>query len=194
MTTHLMNQSPVTLPITVPQYRLLVEQGEFDESPGQIELIYGRIVSMNPQGPLHSDPIDELGDWSHRVAGTHFRIRIEKPIEIIGLHSSPEPDIVWATRRRYRDRHPQPDDIHLLIEASVSSKPFDRGEKCRLYAEAGIAEYWIIDCVNQSVEIMTRPVGNRYETVTHHGADSIIRPQCLAIAELTVARLFSDTL
>jgi len=64
-------EMPETLPITVAQYRLLVEQGEFehrsiDGQRGQIELINGRIVRMLPQGPIHCDPIDELELWSQQ--------------------------------------------------------------------------------------------------------------------------------
>jgi Uma2 family endonuclease len=42
---------PATLPLTTAQYEKLVELGTFEGSTGQIELINGRIVRMNPQGP-----------------------------------------------------------------------------------------------------------------------------------------------
>lgn len=192
MTTELMAEMPHTIPITVEQYKLLVEHGTFEQRRGQVELIYGKIIEMNPQGPTHSDPIDELQNWSHDQAGGSFRIRIEKPIEIPGLHSSPEPDIAWVTKRRYADRHPLPEDIYLLVEVSGSSKSFDRGEKCRLYAEAGIAEYWIVDVVAKTIEAMTQPVGTEYQQVKLYGVDASLSPTCLPTAFLSVARLFSD--
>ena len=193
MTADLIHEMPRTLPITVEQYRMLVEHGEFTERRGQVELIYGKIVEMNPQGPQHADPIDELGHWSFQTAGDHFRIRIEKPIEIPTLFSTPEPDIAWVRRRRYADRHPGPSDIHLLIEVSGSSKRFDRGEKRRLYAEAGIPEYWIVDIALRTVETMTRPAGVDYQQTTVHGLTDTVSPQCLPSASLRVADLFSDS-
>ncbi len=48
---------PEVLPITTEQYETLVDAGAFEGMTGQIELIHGRIVRMNPQGPGHADPI-----------------------------------------------------------------------------------------------------------------------------------------
>ncbi len=189
-------EMPETLPLTVVQYRLLVEQGEFDHrhtdgQRGQIELINGRIVRMLPQGPIHCDPIDELNFWSHQVADDHFRVRIEKPIEIIELDSVPEPDIAWVTNRRYADRHPTPADIRLLIEVSNSSASFDRGEKLRLYAKAAIVEYWIVNVVTQTVEVFLQPSPTGFSQSRMHSIEETIAPQCLPSAALKISRLFS---
>ena len=55
---------PSTLPITLDQYESLVERGDFERFLVQVELIHGRIVHLNPQGPKHSDPVDMLMEWS----------------------------------------------------------------------------------------------------------------------------------
>jgi Uma2 family endonuclease len=183
---------PRTLPITVEQYHILVEQAAFKDRRGQVELIHGRIVELNPQGPSHADPIDELEEWSHQQASSHFRIRIEKPIEIPGLDSCPEPDVAWVTRRRYRDRHPNPSDIHLLIEVSVNSQSFDQGEKKVLYAEAGIAEYWIVDVRAHTVQKLTDPIDGAYQKSENFTVHDHLFPQCLPQASLSVARLFDN--
>jgi len=183
--------TPQTVPITVKQYRLLVEHDTFADRRGQVELIFGKIVETHQQGPQDADPIDELGQWSHQAVN-NFRIRIEKPIEIPDLNSSPEPDVVWATKRRYSDRHPLPEEIHLLIEVSGTSKQFDRGEKRRLYAEAGISEYWIVDIASRRAEVLTQPDGTEFKQAKTHGVDDSIAPTCLPSAVLPVARLFSD--
>ncbi len=193
MTTELSSTMPQTILITVDQFRLLVDHNTFADRQGQVELIYGKIVEMNPQGPRHADPVDELETWSHQQAADHFRIRTEKPIEIEGLNSSPEPDIVWVTKRRYADRHPVPGDIHLLIEVSGSSKEFDRGEKRQLYAEAGIPEYWIVDIAARTIEVMTRPGGSVYTQSELHSSDASISPACLPSATLPIGQLFSDS-
>ena len=73
---------PTTMPLTVRNFQTLVRSGAFENQAGQIDLIHGRIVRMNPQGPAHADPIDELQDWSYEHARSQFKIRIEKPIEI----------------------------------------------------------------------------------------------------------------
>ena len=80
---------PVTLPITVEQYEALVARGDFERISGQVELIFGRIVRTNPQGPQHADPIDWLTEWSIEQAERQFTIRVEKPIIIPDHHSRP---------------------------------------------------------------------------------------------------------
>ncbi len=183
---------PQMLPITTLQFATLVDQGAFDDLTGQIELINGRIVRMNPQGPSHSDPIDELAQWSFQQAGDKFRIRIEKPIQIDNLRSTPEPDLAWVTRRRYADRHPTPEDISLLIEVSFSSQAFDRGEKLQLYALAGIVEYWLVSVPDQTIEVFTSPHGSSYQKSQMLRVGDEVSPGCLPTAILPIARLFSN--
>jgi Uma2 family endonuclease len=110
---------------------------------------------MDPQGPQHSDPIDFLMEWSVLNAMGRFTIRAEKPIRIPDNNSCPEPDLAWVTRRRYVEQHPNPQDVHLLIEVSFSSSLFDRTEKQQLYASAGIQEYWIVDPSMSTVMILS---------------------------------------
>ncbi len=183
---------PVTLPISVTQYSELVRGGHFDGQSGQIELINGRIVRMNPQGPQHASPIDILGEWSVEQSRRRFWIRIEKPIELPMCSSSPEPDIAWVKRQSYADRHPQPNDISLLIEASVHSVAFDTGEKCELYAAAAIAEYWQINVLRREIRVHRDLDGNVFRTITTHAGSDAISPLCLPSASLQVASLFES--
>lgn len=163
---------PTTLPLTVRHFQILVRGGAFEDQSGQIELIHGRIVRRNSQGPEHSDPIDEIQDWSYEHAGQLFRIRIEKPIEIAEQHSCPKPEIAWVRRDRYRNRHPQPSDVRLLIEVSSSSGEFDRTEKLELYAEAEIAEYWRVDMPTESVTVCRDSFGRTYRSIVTHRRDA----------------------
>ena len=182
---------PVTLPITTEQFETLVNAGAFAESNGQIELIHGRIVRMNPQGPEQSDPIDFLSEWSFENVQRRYTVRIEKPLRIPEHHSSPEPDIAWVTRRRYQQQHPGPADVHLLIEVSQSSSTFDRTEKRQLYAEAKIVEYWQVDIPSRIVTVHRQPQGEQFRFVQSFDESQTIRPLCLPAAELVIASLFA---
>jgi Uma2 family endonuclease len=55
--------------------------------------------------------------------------------------------------------------VILLVEVSDSSLKFDRGGKLRLYAEAGIQEYWVVNLVDAVVEVYTDPSAGTYQTV-----------------------------
>ena len=181
---------PVTVPLTTEQYETLVDAGSFDQTLGQIELINGRIVQMNPQGPEHAHPIDVLNEWSIESVQRQFTIRVEKPIRIPSRMSCPEPDIAWVTRQNYHVQHPSPDDIHLLIEVSHTSSRFDRTEKLQLYAESSVTEYWQIDLPGRVVTVHREPQGDLFRQVQSFDAAQTISPVCLPDAKLVIANLF----
>lgn len=86
-------------------------------------------LSGCPQGPQQADPIDFLTEWSSLNSRGRFTVRVEKPSRIPEFNSCPEPDLAWVSRRRCEDQHPNPVDIHWLIEVSFSSSLFDTPEK-----------------------------------------------------------------
>jgi Uma2 family endonuclease len=59
--------------------------------------------------------------------------------------------------RRYSDHHPQPDEIALLIEIAETSLARDR-LKISLYAEAGIRECWIVNLIDEQIEVYSDPL------------------------------------
>jgi len=75
--------------------------------------------------------------------------------------SEPEPDaaLVRGNARTYATHHPQPPDIGLVIEVSDSTLDGDRIDKGRLYAEAGIVCYWIVNLADRQIEVYTLPAG-----------------------------------
>jgi hypothetical protein len=75
--------------------------------------------------------------------------------------SEPEADvaIVRGRRRDYAQRHPEPNEVALLIEVAGGSLERDRGWKKRLYAAACLPVYWIVNLVDKQVEVFTGPSG-----------------------------------
>ena len=55
---------------------------------------------------------------------------------------------------RYDFRHPQPQDVLLLVEVEVadSSLDFERSVKLPSYAAAGIPEVWIVNLETDRIE------------------------------------------
>ena len=49
-------------------------------------------------------------------------------------------------------RNPGPADVGLLVEVADTSLEFDRQVKLRMYAAAGIPEYWIVNLRDRQVE------------------------------------------
>jgi Uma2 family endonuclease len=66
----------------------------------------------------------------------------------------------------YTTRHPGAAEVGLVVEVADSSLATDRGLKARLYAEAGIEIYWIVNLVDRCIEVHTSPGLQGYAEVT----------------------------
>jgi Uma2 family endonuclease len=153
MTTHRFN---------VAEYYRLGELGLLDQ---RTELIDGIITDMEPIGPWHASIGDLLSQLFTEQAGGRYLVRVQYPIDL-GPDSQPQPDLVLYRPGRYRDRHPRPADIFLIVEIADTTLHFDLTEKRALYASAGIPEYWVIDVQGKKLirfllagtELVQRPV------------------------------------
>jgi Uma2 family endonuclease len=90
---------------------------------------------------------------------------------VVSERTELEPDIALLVDRGhfYRERLPRVPDVHAVLEVAYSSLSYDRGKKLRLYAEARVSEYWIVDVAKQRIHLYNDPVGSRY--VTYRLAD-----------------------
>jgi Uma2 family endonuclease len=161
----------VTAKWSVPEYRQMIATGLLDER--QVELIAGEIIEMSPEGPEHSFTCDSLGEYLRQQLQGRAKIREAHPISLID--SEPEPDIaiVKLPATQYRDRHPQPADIHWLIEIANSTLTKDLGPKKELYAAVGILEYWVIDLQNQELVVFRDLQGTVYRSETRYQSGTI---------------------
>lgn len=180
------------LKLTVPEYDLMVENGAFDQLDRRIELIYGDLHSMNPAGPIHDDYIGFLNHWSiENTSRKEVSVRIQSGLSLPDLDSRPEPDVLWVTPRRYLDRHPQSQDVLLLIEVSDSSIQYDRVLKSELYAKARILEFWVVDVNDRCIHVHRQPSKSGYSQVASFGIGSTIAPTCQPRAILLLSNLFT---
>jgi Uma2 family endonuclease len=154
----------VALRISFDEYTQMVADGAFDAlRDRRIELINGELRSMTPPGPDHSGTVSRLTDWSTEPpVKKRIEIRIQDPIAIPELDSAPQPDVAWAKVRDYRDRHPLPAEILLLIEVADSSLESDCGEKAELYAAAGIQDYWVVSLPERLIHVYRKPQNGEF--------------------------------
>ena len=91
----------------------------------------------------------------------------------------------------YVSRHPQPDDVFLLIEVSDTTLDYDREEKLPAYGRAGIVEVWILNLPARSIEVYREPhfAGYGWNKTLHAGDTAA--PLHFPDAALNVAELMA---
>lgn len=148
---------------SVEEYHRLVEIGIIRPEE-RVELIRGVIHEMSPKGKRHSLSVFRINRlFSRRLAGRagiYVQDALRKPV----LESEPEPDVVIDA-----NPDPGPNDLLppsplLVIEVADSSLHYDRDVKAPLYAEAGIPEYWIVNLVQEILEVYREPRDGAYQT------------------------------
>ena len=91
--------------------------------------------------------------------------------------NAPEPDAIVLTRpAEDLPSNPLPSDIRLCVEASDSTLSFDLSTKARLYARAGIREYWVLSVRDRTLHVHRSPAGGVYQEVTICGEEEQVSP------------------
>jgi Uma2 family endonuclease len=191
--TNLESFMSTTVQTTYGDFDEMIRRGDFAETEARYELLFGEICVMPVPDPPHEFIVDELAEWSFRsLPAGAARVRVQSTLGIPTLESLTMPDVAWMTRRDYSKRRPLPEDVLLVIEAADSTLYRDRGQKAKLYAQAGIADYWIVNIPNRCLEIRRDPEGDAYRAVQalHPGDEA--RPLAFPEIVLPVARLFPD--
>jgi len=156
---------------TVDEYHQMWEMGLFPEDK-RFELIRGEILEMPTARPSHSGSVNRLNRLFTSRLGESVIVSVQNPSSIDD-HSEPAPDLALVKPRGdfYTSGHPVPEDILLVIEISHMTLRFDTKIKAPLYAEAGIPEYWIVNILQNALEVRTEPVSGRYRNhqILRHG-------------------------
>ena len=151
--------------LTSVEYYQMMESGIIREGE-RVELILGQIFTMAAKGTRHTLSTRKLFKQLLALIGDRADVQSQDPITLPN-NSEPEPDIVIARLRSddYVNSHPSPADIILVIEVADSSIKFDREIKAPLYAAAGISEYWIVNLIDNHLEIYRQPEGSIYTSI-----------------------------
>ena len=158
---------------SVERYQRMIETGILN-GDDQVELLENYVVLKMPHNPPHDGTLDVVTGVLGSVLPTGWFLREQKAVVL--ADSQPEPDvaIVRGNRRSYLTRHPEPADVGLIIEVADSSLLRDQRDKTRIYARAGIVCYWIVNLVDQRLEVYTKPSGPT--AVPAYGAFQIYQP------------------
>jgi Uma2 family endonuclease len=157
----------------------------------RVELLNGEINDMSPIGPFHGGIVKRLNRFFMDRAAGRYLVSIQDPV-ILDKHSEPEPDLmlVKPSPDDYTTRHPQPEDVLLLVEVADTSLDYDQGKKIPAYARAGIPEVWLVNLADECVTVHRQPGIAGYESVVERRAGERIAPAAFPEVKLNLAELF----
>ena len=174
---------------TLAEYYRMAEVGILGEDD-RVELIKGEIVEMSPIGSRHFAFVLNLGQLlTLRLVGRAFA-SVQGPV-VLTDDTEPQPDLAVLRRRSYKERKAHADDVLLLIEVADISLAYDRTTKLHLYAQAGIPEYWIVDCTNETIEVYRNPGPHGYRDATRAAGAATLSLQAFPDVELRLAEIFA---
>ena len=144
---------------TLDQYHKMIETGVL-MSGEPYELLEGHLVHKMSRGSPHDWAVQVLTKRFVRMMSDDWDVRSQCAITL-PAGSEPEPDVaVVRGKTNYRDHHPGPAEIGLLVEVSDSSLLIDRHDKGRIYARERIPVYWVVNVIDKVIEVYTQPAGS----------------------------------
>jgi Uma2 family endonuclease len=155
---------------SVQDYYRMAETGVLGPD-ARVELLDGEIIDMSPIGPFHGSVTKYLIQILAAAAKGRWIMAVQDPVRLDD-QSEPQPDMMLLKPSSdfYRKRHPQPEDVFLLIEVSDTSLTTDRVTKLPAYGRAGVAETWIVNLADLTIEVYREP------HFTGYGSKTVLRP------------------
>ncbi len=159
------------------EYHAMIAQGVFADDEN-CELLEGLVVRKMTKHPPHWICTELVRSALQSLGLPGFFVNSQNPVTT--SDSEPEPDValIRGDLRDYRGGNPDPHQTPLVVEVADSSLSKDRTWKKRIYARAGIAIYWIVNLVDEQVEIYSQPSGPcdepDYETSAIIAADGAL--------------------
>lgn len=152
------------------------------------ELIRGVIVTKMPKSPLHCKLSKRIFVAFLALERAGLVAFTERPLRL--ADSEPEPDaIIVRGQESDFDAH-HPTTAELVVEVAVSSAALDR-ENASLYAEAGVAEYWIVLANDAQVEAYRCAENGVYQQKRLYAVGEILSCESVPGLQATLADWFS---
>jgi Uma2 family endonuclease len=144
----------------------------------EAELIDGDLISKMGKNWPRVNTTALVMKWLTAVFGALYALQ-DAPIDV-SPEDNPtnEPDLIVLEQpcSAYKTASRVPADVRLLVEISDTTLAFDLGIKARLYARAGISEYWVVDVTGRRIVVHRGPRAGAYENVNSYSAGESIEP------------------
>jgi hypothetical protein len=146
---------------TVDEFHRMIQAGNVSHEE-RVELLDGWITRAIVGSPAHAFHVNRAQEVLRGRLPGGWGIRTRCGITLATSETDPDVAVVLEPASRYRTRLPGPADIALVVEVADSSLAYDRDIKGHIYAQANLAEYWIVNLVDHVVEVYTNPSPTGY--------------------------------
>jgi Uma2 family endonuclease len=169
--------APNPVRFTVEEYVRMSDAGLLGQR--RTELVGGRIRKMAPQEDRHMWSVSKIARLLVHATTLKDTLIVQGTL-YLDEHNAPEPDfhLFDVPVGTPRDRLPLP---ILVIEVSHTTYRRDSGTKLRLYARAGIPDYWLVNLGENRIEVYRKPANLtgkesdwRYASVDHLAIGEIV--------------------
>ena len=159
------------------------------------ELFDGLLIMSPAPNVFHQIIAHRLSRWLGNYAEEHHAgLVLEAPIDVrLSPETVLQPDVVFVATDRLgilaqQEVEGAPD---LVVEVlSPSTGAYDLTQKRRLYEEAGVREYWIVDPAEKTIEVLAL-TDDGYRTATRARAAGLVRSVLLDGFGLDLEPLFT---
>jgi Uma2 family endonuclease len=171
------------------EYYRMAETGVL-KPESRVELLEGEILDMSPIGPFHGGVVNYLSRVFNRLGRGRWLVAVQNPVHLDD-HSEPQPDLMLLKPEAddYKARHPGPEDVYLVIEVADTTLDYDREKKLPAYGRAGIAETWLVNLAEETIEVCREPHLAGYHSITVLRAGAQACPLAFPDAAVDVADL-----
>jgi Uma2 family endonuclease len=141
---------------SVDDYEEMIRVGLLMEKD-RVELIRGQIVAKARIGPGNATCVRGLSRLFVTRVDDAAIVGVRDPIRL--PDSEPEPDVslLRPCADCYASGHPRPPDVWLVIAVADSVQDDAWNVRRPLYAESGIPEFWIVNLVDDCLEVYRDP-------------------------------------
>ncbi len=157
------------------------------------EVIEGELFMSPAPRPVHQEMILNLASEMHFFLKKAKKGKVfVSPIDVVmgDLATPVQPDIVFIRQERLAmvgDRIEGVPD--LLVEVlSPGSRVMDRREKFELYAQVGVAEYWLVDPDECLVEVYVLR-GQAYALLGQFVGEDVIQSEVLPDLQIPIGQI-----
>ena len=171
---------------TVDEVLAMQRAGVFEDDR-KFELIEGELILMQSKLNPHELYKNHLVRAFYRLLPSEVEPWVE-PTLYLPPRNAPDPDIMLFPRGRSIEDL-KPEEVYLVVEVADSSLRIDLGLKARIYARAGIKEYWVVDVQGRRLVVHRGPAGEIWNEVRVVRATEQIAPLAFPDAVIRLADL-----